>query len=285
MPSPPQRRNGKKILRTCAWLALILLLTVTTMLIFEEKFIFFPERYPSGDWEAPARDHVPAEDVFIPTPDGAQLHGWYIPTPDRKTTLLYFHGNAGNITHRWDWAKQLRTLKINVLLFDYRGYGKSTGTPSEKSLYEDAEHVYNFLIKEKNLQPQHLILYGESLGSAPACYLASLYSVRALILRSPFTNARDMASKIFPIPLVSRLIRSRLPNDEYIKQARCPVLIIHAEDDHVVPFKQGERLFRLAPEPKEFLRFPDGDHNTLEEKHGEVLIREIYKFLEKTSTH
>lgn len=286
---PPCTRRArplqwKKIVRALGLITSLGILVIATMLFFEDKFIFFPERYPNGDWEAPVRERIPVQDVFLKTSSNATLHGWYIPSPKSPLILIYFHGNAGNITHRWDWAKRLRSLNTNIFLFDYRGYGKSSGTPTEKNLYEDAQRVYKYITKERKYQPHQIILYGESLGTAPACYLASQHKVRALILRSPFTNAKDMAEKILPLPFVQHIIRSRLPNDEYIQQAKCPVLVIHAGDDHVVPLWQGERVFQLAPDPKALIRLPDGNHNTIEEKHGETLLHEMNKFIEQTST-
>ncbi|MCH8274019.1 MAG: alpha/beta hydrolase [Armatimonadetes bacterium] len=262
--------------------ALVLLLSVVTML-FEDKLIYFPEKYPEGDWDAPARAEVPVEDVFFEASDGVKLHGWYLPAEDAEITILFLHGNAGNITHRFDWMTQLAALPANVFLIDYRGYGKSEGKPTEEGLYRDADAAYRYLTQDRGVPPERIVVYGKSLGSAPACHLASRFECGGLILQSAFTNARDMAREIMSLFPAYKLIRTRFDNEEKIARITSPILIIHARDDNIIPFSLGERLYRAANEPKTFVSFDDGGHNEMELYHGAEIVEAFKGFTDGLS--
>jgi len=202
------------------------------------------------------------EDLRLATEDGTAIHGWYLPAPSSKPgfVLLYCHGNAGNISHRLTKARMLRPLGLAILLFDYRGYGRSAGTPSEEGTYWDAEAAYRYLVDKKGYPPERIILYGESLGSAVALELALRRGSRALILESPFTSVMEMGQRILPFLPLRWLLRYHYDNLAKIPRLREPLLILHSPQDDVVPYEMGRRLFEAAPEPKRFFELR-GDHN------------------------
>ena len=174
----------------------------------ERQLVYHPMTYPQGYWE-PQTMGVVVEDVDFLAGDGVKLHGWYVHSPDAKATLLWFHGNAGNITHRLENIKMLQALKLNIFIFDYRGYGKSGGQPDEKGIYLDSQAAYDFVTKEKNIAPEKLILFGRSLGGVFAVDVAANNPAAGLILESVFTTAKDMAKEMFPILPIGWAISSR----------------------------------------------------------------------------
>ena len=224
----------------------------------QPSMIFFP--YTGLD-QTPAEWGFGYEDVLMDTADGLRLHGWYIPHPESKRTLLFFHGNAGNISHRGASVEIFHRLGLNVFIFDYRGYGQSQGRPSETGLYEDARAAWNYLTRERGLRQEDIILFGRSLGGAVAAQLAAEVQPGGLILESSFSSARDMANVIFPV--LSRLIfmRYRFDTVAHTKRVECPVLVLHSPQDEIIPFRLGEKLFRAANEPKALVKLT-GDHNS-----------------------
>lgn len=223
----------------------------------QRSMVFFPwanlEQTPS-DWG------LEYEDVFLKTDDGVRLHGWYLPHPGADRVLLFFHGNAGNISHRGDSVRIFHRLGLNVLIFDYRGYGRSEGRPGETGLYADARTAWRYLTKESGFDPGAIILFGRSLGGPVAAKLAAEVQPGGLILESTFSSARDVADALFPV--LSRLIvlRYDFNTAEYMKNAECPVLVLHSPGDEIIPFRLGEKVFAAAGEPKTFVRMR-GDHN------------------------
>ncbi len=201
------------------------------------------------------------EDVLLDTEDGVRLHGWHIPHHGSKQTLLFFHGNAGNISHRGDTIEIFHRLGLNVFIFDYRGYGKSHGKPDEKGVYKDARAAWHYLVNEREGRPKDIILFGRSLGGAVATELAADVQPGGLILESTFSSARDVANAVFPV--LSRLIFLRYDFDaaKHIKRVRSPVLVLHSPDDEVIPFHLGEKVFQGANEPKSFVKMRGG-HNS-----------------------
>ena len=173
---------------------------------------------------------------------------------------MFCHGNAGNISHRVGVAQILHNLKLNVLIFDYRGYGRSQGKPSESGLYRDGQAAYNYLVQQKGISPNKIIIFGKSLGSAVAVDLAHSVSAGALIIEGGFTSALEMRKKLFPGFPVDWLIAIRSDSLSKIKQIAMPKLIIHSIDDEIVPFEMGQRLFAATQQPKEFYQM-HGGHN------------------------
>lgn len=238
-------------------LGFVLLLNLA-MFFFQEHMIFFPHR---SMMETPADWGMDYQDVLLQTTDDVQLHGWYIPSPNAKRTLLFFHGNAGNISHRGDSIRIFHRLGLNVFIPDYRGYGKSQGRPSESGLYHDAHASWQYLLSEKGLQAQDIIVFGRSLGGAVAIKLAGDVRPRGLILESVFSSISDMADSV--LPGLSRLLfkRFQFDNQAMIQLVHSPVLFLHSPNDDIIPFVQGKKVFQAAHEPKHFVQL-QGDHNS-----------------------
>jgi hypothetical protein len=201
------------------------------------------------------------EKVQFRTPDHLVLSGWYIPAKGAQFTLLFCHGNGGNIAYALDSINIFNELGINCLIFDYRGYGASQGKPTEEGTYIDAQTAYDWLIKEKKLKPEDIIICGKSLGGSVAAHLASNVEAKGLIVESCFTSYADIGQKFYPYMPVRLFARYGFKTSDYLKQVNCPVLIIHSRNDEIVPFEFGLRLYEeAAKEPKEFLEI-FGSHN------------------------
>ena len=219
----------------------------------EQNVLYRPYADLEGD---PSVLGLPFENVFLRTSDGVRINAWWIPAANAEAstrTLLYCHGNGGNISHRLDRVQMYHRLGLSVLLFDYRGYGKSEGVPSEGGTYEDAQAAWDYLTHMHHLSPSSIVLYGESLGCAIALETALHQPAAGLILESPFTSTVAMAARLFPQLPVNALIKNRYDNLEKIKRLRLPVLILHSPDDQTVPFAMGKALFDAAGEPKTFI--------------------------------
>lgn len=225
--------------------------------LHQPDMIFFPTRELSA---TPADWGLEYEDVDLNTDDETSLHGWYIPHSDSHLTLLFFHGNAGNISHRGESIEIFYRLGLNIFIFDYRGYGQSDGKPSESGLYDDARAVWDYLTRTKAIKRQNIVLFGRSLGGVVAAKLATEVQPRALILESTFSSAKDVANAVFPIS--SRLVPLRFDFNtaSYIKQVAAPILVIHSVDDDIIPFWLGEKVFFAANQPKSLIMIK-GDHN------------------------
>ncbi len=228
------------------------------MFLQQPGMIFFPLRQLDA---TPADWGMPYEDVSLKTADGIGLHGWYIPQPGAQRVLLFLHGNAGNISHRGDSIAIFRRLGLSVFIFDYRGYGRSDGTPTEAGLYQDAAAAWDYLTKTRGLAANEILIFGRSLGGAVAAQLASRVQPGALILESSLSSARDFAQAVFP--LLSRLVVVRYDFDTVARlaQVHCPVLVLHSPTDEIMPYRLGEKLYQSAHEPKRFVAL-QGDHNT-----------------------
>ncbi len=174
--------------------------------------------------------------------------------------ILFCHGNGGNISHRLDSIQLFHRLGLSTFIFDYRGYGLSEGSPAEKGTYLDAEAAWNYLIRQRKVEPKKIIVFGRSLGGAVAAWLAQGHTPRMLIIESTFTSVKDLAGKFYPYFPVRLLSRFNYNVIEYLQKVNCPLLIIHSRDDEIVPFSHGQRLFMSAKEPKEFLDIM-GTHN------------------------
>lgn len=239
-----------------AYLGLLLL-----MMWFEETFIFVPAKYPAGDWQPIGLEF---EDVWFEAADGVRLHGWYAGHPDPRAVILFNHGNAGNVTNRVGILDALtRRAGASVLVYDYRGYGRSDGKPNEPGLYADARAARAWLAERAGLESHEIVLMGESLGGAVAVELAASDGCRALVLDSAFTSAPDMATLLFPFLPARLLMRNRFDSIGKIGRYAGPMLQIHGTRDTIIPFTQGERLFEAAEaaQPKRFMPLPGMDHN------------------------
>ena len=224
---------------------------------FEKKGIY----YPTKEIEfTPIDVGLKYENVFFYIGSGLTLNGWFIPAEDPRATLLFCHGNAGNISHRIEIIKVFNKLNLNVFIFDYRGYGKSRGSPSEEGLYRDAQAAYKYLLGRKNINKDAIVVYGKSIGANVAIDLVSKVKAAALISESGFSSAYDMGRKLFPYLPTKWIITIKYDALTKIKNISIPKLIIHSQDDEIVPFKLGKKLFEAAPPPKEFYEM-QGGHN------------------------
>jgi uncharacterized protein len=200
------------------------------------------------------------QSLHIMTEDATRLHAWFVPHPHARATLVFFHGNAGNISHRLDSLRQFHALGLSVLLFDYRGYGESDGRPSEAGLHRDAAAVLAYAQRELEHEARELVLFGRSLGAALAAWGASRIEAGAVILESGFTSAPALAGELYPFLPTRLLTRLEYPTRDLIASARSPVLVVHSRDDEIIPFVHGQRLYQAAPAPKAFLELR-GSHN------------------------
>ena len=242
---------------TVIFLVLGLLLINAWMYLQQPQMVFYPIREL---YQKPTDWGLDYEDVTLKTADGIQLNGWYIPHQQSEHVLLFFHGNAGNISHRRDSIEIFHRLGLNVFITDYRGYGKSKGKPSEQGVYQDATAAWQYLTKEKGFTPDQVLIFGRSLGGAVSAKLASEVHARGLILESTFSSARDFARVVFPVLSRLVMIRYDFNTAENIQRVRYPVLVLHSPDDEIMPFHLGEKIYQSAHQPKSFIRMT-GDHN------------------------
>ncbi len=255
-----ERMQINNILSLFGTIAAAYALLLVVLFIFQAKLIYFPNT-PSRTLErGPDSIGLAFESVDIVAEDGVRLHGWYIPADDRRGVVLFSHGNAGNMSHRLDSIKIFNDLGLDVLIFDYRGYGESDGSPSEQGTYKDGDAVWRYLTEYRAIADAEIIVFGRSLGAAIATYIASEHTPGGLIVESGFTSVPDLAAKIYPWLPVRWLTRIIYPNAERLQKVSSPVLVIHSRDDEIIPFDQGQMLFNLAHEPKSFLELRGG-HN------------------------
>ncbi len=243
---------------------------------FSEKgIVFFPERELIG---TPADYGLEYEEAFFPAADGVKLHGWWVPYPGAPV-FLWFHGNAGNISHRLENLKLLRDrVEVQVFIFDYREYGMSQGRISREGTYQDAAAAYRYVTEIRQVPAQEVVLFGRSLGTALAVDLAVKSPCRSLIIESAFTNSGEMARLLAPFLFDWR---PRVPYDNLgkIGQIRVPVLIIHGEHDEIIPVDMSRRLYAAAPEPKELYIIPGAHHNDTYLAGGEAYWQRLRGFI------
>lgn len=242
-------------------LCLILILLTSCYIFYpriENYFVFFPDR--SIDL-TPKDLHLDYRDVYFNNVDGERLHGWFFPLKGDCPVILFCHGNAGNISHRLDNIGFLLKENLQVFIFDYRGYGKSSGSPSEKGIYMDGLSAYDYLVKEEHVMPKDIIVFGRSLGGAVAINTVLKKDVRSIIIESGFISTKGMAKSMFLFNLFSFILPPNYNNLEKISGIKVPKLIIHGDGDEIVPFYMGERLFDAAKEPKYFYRLEGAGHN------------------------
>jgi pimeloyl-ACP methyl ester carboxylesterase len=250
---------------TFAWSFLILaagLYGAFCLVLFltQAKLIFYPE-IPSRHLTAsPADIGLEYESVTLSTSDDVQIHGWFVPAPGAKGTLLFFHGNAGNISHRLDSLTIFHDLGLSCLIIDYRGYGRSGGTVSEQGTYLDAEAAWGYLAETRKIPARQIVVFGRSLGAAIAAYTASRHRPAGLILESAFTSVPDMGARLYPFLPVRLLSRFAYDSRKTLGSVACPLLVIHSRDDRTVPYENGRLLYEGYRGSKRFLEI-QGDHN------------------------
>ncbi len=263
---------------------LIALIVVAAVLYLFTTYVrrstmFFPEKYPTGNWESASADFHP-RDVWFTTRDGVKLHGWFFATAATDAPMiLWFHGNAGNITERSLIAEGLRRHGVNVLLFDWRGYGKSEGDPSESRLYLDAEAVYDFAIRDLHARAEAIALYGESLGGPYAAWLATQRRARCVVIENSFPSLRDLGNALYaPVPLGYFALCS-MTTTRWLNEAGLPVLVMHGRRDQVIPFTLGMRLYEGLRVPKRLLVSDTAGHSEIASVEGERYYETVTSFV------
>ena len=249
------------------------------LMIFEKRLIYYPAATLDVTPEALG---LPFEEVAIDVERGVKLHGWFIKSSKQPAvaTVLFSHGNAGNIADRIDRIRTWRTLGVDVLLYDYRGFGRSTGNPDEEGTYRDGRAAYDYLVKSRDVDPARLVLMGESLGCAISIQLALDRKAAGLVLEAPFASIPHMAAAIYPFLPAKLFVRTKYDNLAKIPQLKMPVLIVQGTQDEVIPVAQGRLVFEAAPQPKKFLSVQGAHHNDVYVVGGESYLRELATFFE-----
>lgn len=270
-----------KVVQSILWvlgsLAAGYLLLVLLVYFMQSSLVYHPQK---NIGVTPSNIGLEYEDVTFSTADDVALHGWFVPHDSTSLTVLYFHGNAGNISGRLQTIQLLHRLGVNVFIFDYRGYGKSQGTPSEQGTYQDAEAAWNYLTNNRQITDSNIVIMGRSLGGAVAAWLAARKSPAASVIESTFTSAGALGADVYPWLPVRWMIEYEYNTQEYIERIDSPIFMAHSRDDQVVPFQHGETLFHLASEPKVFVELT-GSHGSGFWETGPKYQQALKEFLEQ----
>ena len=262
-------------------LALPFVMTLLCACGIEQRMIY----HPSASIEStPGQAGLDFEDLFFTTRDDVRLNGWFIPHPEARSTLVWFHGNAGNVSHRVENIKLLHDqVKVNIFIFDYRGYGRSEGHPSEEGTYLDGEAAIELIRKKLGADAEKkIVLFGRSLGAAIAAEMATRFASQGLILESPFISIAEMARVMFPLLPIGPFLQTRYDVREKIRKLKVPLLVLHGERDEIVPFEHGRTVFDAAPEPKTFFAIAAASHNDTYTMGGETYFRQLKRFIDLT---
>ncbi|MFQ6027986.1 MAG: alpha/beta hydrolase [Dehalococcoidia bacterium] len=256
---------------------LLAVLAVSLWPHIERQFVYFPT---SEILDTPDQLGLEYEDVFIPVSDGERINGWFVPGPS-EVTLLWLHGNGGNIGHRLDELGLMHyRLGVNILIVDYRGYGRSDGRPSEAGLYQDAQAALAYLQTREDVNSDKIVYFGRSLGAAVAVELATQQPPYGLVLVAPFASLGHMARLALPWLPLHWLVRNHFNSLERIRGLHAPLLVIHGEQDQTVPISQGQLLYEAANSPKVFQNLPAAAHNDTYDQGGETYWQSWSDFLE-----
>jgi fermentation-respiration switch protein FrsA (DUF1100 family) len=258
---------------------------ITAIYVGLAAFLFFIQSrliyFPTSEIVAtPDQIGLSYKSVSFKAPDGVKLSGWFIPADSPRGVVMFCHGNAGNISHRLESIEIFHGLRLSTFIFDYRGYGASEGIPSEEGSYLDAKGAWNYLIEHEGLGPSDIILFGRSLGGAVAAWLARQYLPKALIIESTFTSAPDLAGELYFYLPTKFLCKYKYNALDAIRKVQCPVLIVHSQEDRIVPFRHGRKLFDAANDPKVFLEI-SGSHNEGFITSSSVYINGLKAFLDQ----
>jgi len=235
----------------------------------QSNMVYFPE-IGREMVATPRQAGLDYEDVKLVTADGFALHGWFVPSALSRGTVLFLHGNAGNISHRLDSLLMFHRLGYSTLIIDYRGYGNSGGKPSEQGTYQDAEAAWRHLTETRKIPSDTIVFFGESLGGAVAAWLATRHRPGALVIASGFTSVPDLAAKFYPFLPVRWLSRFDYDTRTYLSTVEAPVFIAHSPEDEIIPYQHGRALYDAAKAPKQFLEL-GGGHNE-----GFIFVRESW---------
>jgi hypothetical protein len=262
------------------FLGLLLVLAVLKALVWwlQPRLAFYPRRGPT-----------PPPDPYVrfqtTTKDGISLTGWMMPPDSAKPVIIYFCGNAGNLSDRAALLSGFVGKAATVVAFNYRGMGESSGSPTEQGVYRDAAAIYLYVTETLGVDPRRVILWGHSIGGAVAAWLATEKPCAGLVLESTFRSANAMAKRMLPAIPTSLFLTYRFDNERHMRVLRVPVLFIHGTDDTIVPPDDSRHLYSLAPEPKELWVIPHGGHNDLSEVAGSSFCDRITSFAGRVSSH
>lgn len=267
----------KKMVFSAALIILASYSAIVGVIFFKQgSMVYFPEKEIV---HTPKNINLDYREVAFQTKDRINISGWYIPVDEEKGVLIFCHGNGGNISYNLEYIRILHSLSLSVFMFDYRGYGKSEGKPSEEGTYLDAAAAWDYLIQQGK-SPEKIIVYGQSLGGAVAAEIALRKNPAALIIESSFTSIPDLGAKLYPWLPVKLISKFRYSTKDKVGMVKCPKLVIHSPDDEIIPFEHGRAIYEKATQPKEFLE-TRGGHND-----GLLVSEKAYKnglkmFLEK----
>jgi len=250
-----------KMVLSFGFIALLVYLLMCLFIYLRQTGMIYLPSLPTRQLQArPNEIGLQYEDVTLTAADGVRLHAWYIPAAGARVTLLFCHGNAGNISHRLDSIALFHKLGLNVFIFDYRGYGQSQGRPSEQGSYADVLAAWRYITVEQQTPAEQVVLFGRSLGAAVASHLATQVKAGAVILESAFASVPDMAAKLLPFFPMRWLSSYEYSNVKNVRSIHSPLLVSHSEEDEIIPYAQGRAVFEQANVPKSFLQL-HGDHN------------------------
>jgi len=266
------------MMKTIVALVVALLIFAFLVNAMKRSTLFFPDRFPDGDWDV-ARLAIQPQDHLIETPDGVRLHAWHFAAADPSAALMiWFHGNGGNLSHRADFAVELARRGVAVLLFDYRGYGKSEGRPTEGGLYIDALAVHDYATKRLGIPPDRIVAYGESLGGPYAAYVSAKRKVRCVVIENSFHSAASVANAIYKVPIGIFLGRS-LSAARWLNVSRAPTLVMHGKRDQVIPFRAGMDLYDALEGPKQLFVSETARHCEMPVVDGERYYETVIGFI------
>ncbi len=268
---------GVKVVALSALIVTAILYTGIAVLYYftQERYLFSPQ---SEFVDNPSLLGLKYEEVNLKSDDGVTLNAWYLPAETSRPVILYCHGNAGNISHRLEHLKLIHDLGYSIFIFDYRGYGKSTGKISERGTYYDAALAWQYLILDRKFSPDNIIVYGRSLGASVAAWLSARHTPAALIIESAFDSIQSLGSQLYPFLPVKWLTRFSYNTLNHIRAVKCPVLVIHSIEDEVIPYSHGKELYKNIHGEKTFLKIT-GSHNTGFQTSGDHYVEGIRNFL------
>lgn len=250
---------------------------IVVLYFFQDRLLFFPT---ADIYRTPADQGWAYEEVRVSVAEETTA-GWYVPAEgQRRGVVLFSHGNAGNIADRIESISVFRSLGLDVLAYDYGGYGQSTGKPSEDRCYQDIRAMWTLLVEERGIAPEEIVLFGRSLGAGSTAQLALEVDSAAVILESAFRSVPAMAKQLYPWLPVRSLARIHFDNESKVGLFKTQLLVIHSRDDSIIPYAHGRILYDLAPDPKEFLEIR-GDHNEGFWASGDLYNNGLENFLER----
>jgi len=270
-------KTGRMAYTIFIGLALGYLLLVGFVYLRQGSMVYYPTKDIEG---TPADIGLKYEELTLTTKDNINLSAWYVPAKNERGVLLFCHGNAGNISHRLDSIRIFHDLGLSVLIFDYRGYGKSKGSPTEEGTYLDAESAWDYLVNVKGAHSEKIILFGRSLGSAVAAELALRRKAAGIIIESGFKSIPELGAKFFPYLPVRLISRFRYATIDKVDKINMPKLFIHSPQDEMIPYEHGNALFKKAAESKEFLQITGG-HNDGFLTSGKVYTDGLDRFISR----